>query len=139
MVTSARHTFEEHVGELKLHVEGGSYEEIFCEAARALASLMTRGGELPRPSEDRESIEVQSKDRGGLLVGWLNELIYRSETQRRIYTGCQLDRLTGTELRAVVRGAAVDELRTMVKAATLHDLELKEQANGYSATVVLDI
>jgi len=139
MVISARHTFEEHVGELKLHVEGRSYEEIFFEAARALANLMTRGGGLPRPSEDSERVELRSRDRAALLVDWLNELLYRSEAQRRIYTECHFDRLTSTELRAFVRGAAVEELRTMVKAATLHDLELKEGANGYSATIVLDI
>jgi SHS2 domain-containing protein len=139
MVPSESHAFEEHVGELRLRVEARSYDGIFVEAARALAGLLTGGGELPRPSDEREQVELQSRDRAALLVDWLNELVYRSEAHHRIYVDCQFDRLTDTGLRGFVRGAPVEELRTIVKAATLHGLELKEQADGYAAIIILDV
>jgi len=139
MLTSSRHTFEEHVGELRLRVDAGSLNETFAEAARALARLLEPGGKLPRPNGERETVELKARDRAALLVDWLNELLYRSETRRRIFVEYQFENLSDTELRAVVRGVPVEELRTMVKAATLHDLELKEQPDGYFATVVLDI
>jgi len=50
-----------------------------------------------------------------------------------------VDRVSDTELEAVVRGVVPEALRTAVKAATLHALEIEETPSGYSASVVLDV
>ena len=138
-MASATHTFEEHVGELGLRLDARTRADLFAEAGRALAELFVGEMALPSPAEDAETVELRAADPGALLVDWMNELLFRSETQRKVFVEFFFDRLFDTELRASIRGVEVDELRTLVKAATLHDLELRKQSDGISAALVLDV
>ena len=73
------------------------------------------------------------------MVEWLNELIFRSETQQKIYGEARILRLSDTELEAEIRGKTPERLGTAVKAATYHRLKIVSQENGYAATVILDV
>jgi SHS2 domain-containing protein len=135
----ARHHIEEHVGELRIRLDAPSREELFVEALRALAQLLAGSRRLPEATTEPVSVRVDAADLTALLVAWLNELIFRSETERRIYVDAHVQHLSDTEIQALVRGAEVDELRTPVKAATYHGLEIKEKSNGVTATVIFDV
>jgi len=139
MTPLVSHTFEEHVGEVRMRVDAPSRAELLAEAGRALAQLSVGSEELPSANESPETVELQAIDPTALLVDWLNELLFRSETQLKIFVEFSFDRLADRELRASMRGVRVDELRTVVKAATLHDLEFEEQPDGIFATLVLDV
>jgi SHS2 domain-containing protein len=137
----AVHRFEEHVGELRISLEARSLGDLFAEAARALAEIMGGAGAAaasPPPGPPAE-VRLHAADRDALLVDWLNELIYRAETNRTIYDDIRIERISERELHASIRGFAVEDMRTPVKAATFHGLELRDQPRGLSATVVLDV
>ncbi len=53
--------------------------------------------------------------------------------------GFRFLRLTDRELEAEIRGKGVPEVRTLVKAATLHEVHVSEGPDGASASVVLDV
>lgn len=114
-------------------------EGLFAEAGRALAELTLGAGDLPLPTGDPEFVTLQSTDRDALLVDWIDELIFRTERSGRIYVEFQFQRLTDKTLGALIRGAEPRELRTVVKAATFHGLHIKEDAYGFSCTVVVDV
>ncbi len=135
---AASHRFEEHTGEVQLHILAPSLPELFAEAGLALAELIAeqRG---QSSQEAFEVVEIGAPDREALLVEWLNELIFRGETQRKVYDEFHITSLSDQSLRAEIRGAAPEQLRTAVKAATFHRLEIVPRAGGYSATVVLDV
>jgi SHS2 domain-containing protein len=135
----ASHTFEEHVGELRLRLDARARADLFAEAGRALAELFIGSERLPLPREGPETVELRAADPAALLVDWLNELVFRSETEGKVFVEFSFDRLFDGELEGSMRGVRVDELRTFVKAATLHDLEFKEKPDGISAALVLDI
>jgi SHS2 domain-containing protein len=131
--------FEEHIGELRLRLSAASRAELFVEAGRALAELFCGSDRLPQAAGERVPVELESSDQAGLLVDWMNELIFQSETKQTVFVEFDLRELGERDLRASIRGANVSELRTLVKAATLHDLRVSEQEHGVSATVVLDV
>lgn len=138
MMRAVPHTFEDHVGEVRLKVEAPNLAGLFEEAARGLAELMldTAAADGAAPLE---TVAIRSLDKESLLVDWLNEIIFLSETRRRVYTEARVERISETELEAVVRGVVPETLRTAVKAATLHALEIQKTPEGYSATVTLDV
>jgi SHS2 domain-containing protein len=138
-VAETSHLFEEHTGEVRLRLRAPSLPALFEEAARALAELM-----LDRPSEGTpglpQRVFVHARDREALLAAWIDELIFLSETRKLVWVDPNVERLTDTALEAVVRGIAPAALRTTVKAATLHDLVVRERQRGdLEATLVLDV
>ncbi len=135
---SARHTFEDHVGELAVRIEAPTLPRLFEEAGRALSEAM--GGDTGgSPADHEEKTTVAASDREALLVEWLNELVYRAEVSRVLPREFRIERLSEHDLDAVVRGVRVERLRNPVKAATFHGLSIAESPEGFRATIVLDV
>jgi SHS2 domain-containing protein len=134
------HHFEPHTAEVQVHLEGTGLPALFEEAGYALAELML-GEEQPETPADAEEehVTLEAGDTEALLVDWLNELISRSDAHKQVYTDFKVDHLSGGELRARIRGLTPAVLKTAVKAATFHGLEVQEHEGGVSATVVLDV
>jgi SHS2 domain-containing protein len=132
------HVFEEHTGEARLRLRAASLPALFEEAARALAELMcVDPGE---PSGEALRVQARASDRAALLAAWIDELVFLSETHKRVWTEARIERLTDTEIDATVRGVEPQALRTQVKAATLHDLRIVSTSSGeVEATMVLDV
>ena len=65
--------------------------------------------------------------------------IYRTERSGRIYRELKVERIEGERLVASVRGGEMTEPGTPVKAATLHGLHIREDADGFQVEVVLDV
>ena len=137
------HTFEEHTGEVEIHLRAADLAALLAEAGHALAELLigdgSAGGTPSGPDAAREPVHVVSTDRAALVVDWLNELIYRSETRKRVYRRFQLEVAGEREVRGEIEGFPAEELRTQVKAATLHRLQVQPAPEGMRAVVVLDV
>jgi SHS2 domain-containing protein len=133
------HSFEEHIGEARVRLRAPSLPALFEEAARALAELMgSEGGARPPGAPLR--VHVRAPDRAALLAAWIDELVFLSETQKRVWTETEVEHASDTEVSALVRGVEPEALRTQVKAATLHDLHVVERGPGaFEATLVLDV
>ncbi len=138
-ISAASHAFEEHTGELRLHIDAPSLAELFAEAGRALALLACSDRPPPAPEGEPQPVSLRSHDRAALLVDWLNELIFRTELEEKVFSEFSFARLTDRDLDARIRGARAAEMRPLVKAATLHDLQVTETPHGAFATVVLDV
>jgi SHS2 domain-containing protein len=139
-VEAGTYQFEPHTGEVRVRVEGTDLSELFEEAGHALAELML-GEEQPTPlsEEPEEHVTLEAADTEALLVDWLNELISRADASKRVYTHFTVELLSERELRARIRGITPTVLKTAVKAATFHGLEIREHEDGFTATVVLDV
>lgn len=125
----------DHTAELELEIEAQSEEGIFSEAVEALTELIGEG----EGEHHMRDVEVRADEPAMLLVEWLGELVYLSETEgfvaRRV---ASLDVDDG-RVRATVEGRA-GEPRHLVKAVTLHRLELRPDVDGrWHARVVLDV
>jgi SHS2 domain-containing protein len=140
VVEPGTYQFEPHTSEVQIRIEGTSLAELFEEAGYALAELML-GDPLPDtpPEAELEFVLLEAADTEALLVDWLNELISRADVRKRVYTHLMVDDLTDRTLRARIRGQEPTVLKTAVKAATFHGLEIREHEDRFTATVVLDV
>jgi SHS2 domain-containing protein len=133
-------TFE-HTADVGLIARGHTLEEAFCNAAAGLVDLMVD------PEGLREDVHLkvtaEAADRAGLLVAWLNELLYLLDTQGFVPRRCRVIELRDTMLAAELSGDTVDParhaVRRMVKAATYHGLSLTRTDTTWEARVILDV
>ena len=138
LMPGASHEFLEHTSELELRVRAPSFPKLLCEAGRAVGLLMLRDAAHDASGPWR-TLTVSSADRAGLLVDWLNELIYQAETAHWVPTEMETDSVTDTFLEIRARGVAVKEAPALIKAATLHNVQVREVDDGVEAEVILDI
>jgi SHS2 domain-containing protein len=131
----AAHRFVEHVGEVELELEGSSEADLYVEAVAAFRELVdsaTRHG-----AAFQREIVLPDAEPSLLLVDWLNELVFLAEVE-----GFVPERVERLELVQGVRGTLTGvhgRPRHLVKAATLHDLELSNRGEVWHARVVLDV
>ena len=135
-----RYEFIDHTGDIGIAAYGDDLEGAFTNAAYALFSIIA---ELDEIGEDASrDVEVAARDVEGLLVEWLNELIYIFDTENIIFKTFEIDEIRENTLRARCFGERVDlsrhHLKTGVKAATYHMVEVRE-GDGYRVQVILDV
>jgi SHS2 domain-containing protein len=134
---AASHDIADHTSELRLRLRAGSLAELMAEAGRALAEIQLRGASAG-PGGDWRPVEVSAPDPAGLLVDWLNELIFLAETERWVATEFEVEVADGM-LRGRARGVGLGEAPGLVKAATLHGLRVDDAPGGLTGEVMLDI
>ncbi len=129
----------EHTADVGLQLSGDTLEEVFQAAGEGFATL--QGAWFPGVGEERQ-IEVRAVDNPGLIVAWLNELLYLQEAEDAVFGGFGVDEVKDGSLRGVIRIAprAERELEAVgVKAATYHRLRLERGSSGWTADVYLDV
>jgi SHS2 domain-containing protein len=127
-----------HPSEVVIRLRASHLAGLFEEAGRALAELETEGSAGVEQSEWHE-VEVSAGDREALLVDWLNELIYRAESEGWIPTEFAVDVATDTRVHALVRGPVAAISPHAVKAATHHRLSIRGSRGGIEAEVLFDV
>jgi len=81
----------EHTADRALYVWGARPPDLFAGAARGMYGLMADLDELV-PIEWRE-VRLQAGDRETLLVDWLNELLFLTDTEGLLFVGFQVQAL----------------------------------------------
>jgi len=79
-------------------------------------------------------------------VDYLNEIIFRCDTRRLLPASLEVAEISlgrPSRLKAALRGEIMDprkhRLRTEIKAATFHALQIREMPSGLEAEVVFDL
>lgn len=129
------HRFVEHVGEVELELEGSSVADLCVEALAAFRELVD-GATANGAAFERELVLPEAEP-SLLLVDWLNELVFLAEVEGFVPERVERIEL-GEDLRATLAGVR-GHPRHLVKAATLHDLELSNREGVWRARVVLDV
>ncbi len=148
----------EHTADVGIRARGATLEEAFEQATLGLAEVQgalapgpeeagpgerVAGPEEPaRESREAVAVQVSAADPGGLLVDWLNEVLWLTETRRAGVAGVRVERVgDGTASGSVVLssgGPAPDG--TFVKAVTYHRLRVEPNpGGGWLVEVYLDV
>lgn len=130
------HAFERQAHEVRVHLEGESFDQLLLEGARAIAELV--GKPSSDPPGPWEHVSVEATDHHRLLVVWFNELINRSDVDHLIYADAQVDELTENRIDARIRGVPIAERGVGLGVATSHHLELEPVGEVLSATVTVE-
>jgi len=137
-------------GDAGIKAFGDDLKELFINAAMGMYSLITNTDSLRVTRQIAISLESGSLE--GLLVSWLNELIFHFDAYGFIGKTISLDELTardnvGTakhfQLSASVSGDEFDpekhEGKLLIKAATYHKLSIRRTAGQWMTEVIFDI
>ncbi|MGD0884553.1 MAG: archease [Thermodesulfovibrionales bacterium] len=128
-------------GDAGIKAYGKTLEEAFINAALGMYSLIT---DLEGIDEKRTlTVEVESHSREGLLVSWLNELIFHFDTYGFIGKSIRVGPLKNNRIEAALSGEDFDperhERRLLVKAATYHAVRIEEIRGVWELDVIFDI
>ena len=130
----------DHTADIRLEVWGTSLEKLFIYAAKSLSTLLTS------PTEPNSEEQIQVALEGGeldeLLVNWLREILYFTQTRRIVVTDADIVELSETSLKArlKVRKKRIGaETSIEVKGVTYHGISIRVNDQGYTAQIIVDI
>ena len=137
----------EHTADVGIRARGATLEEAFEQATLGLAEVLgaLAAGGSPGGSAgpgETVTVEVSAPDPGGLLVDWLNEVLWLREVRQAVVRGVRVERVgDGTASGEVVLAAGGPEPDgTLVKAVTYHRLRVEpDPGGGWLAEVYLDV
>jgi SHS2 domain-containing protein len=144
-------------GDVGLKVWAESLAELFENAATGLYDLITDTSAI-NETEYRD-IELNADDLDGLLIQWLNELIFLHDTYGFIgkkfkveleSSSLEVDKIIiqpshsrAVSLKAYISGGLfapeINESRLLIKAATYHNLSIGKKGTRWEASVIFDI
>lgn len=146
---SKEYELAEHTADLKLYAYGTTLEELFRNALKGMFSAVKPYGKalhyvhdepVVKAFEVEHPIMIHSPDQKELLVDFLSECLYLSDTRDEAYFDARFTLLTQTELQGTIFGVTIAGFKEAeIKAVTYHDLILEKVANVWEATLVFDI
>ena len=128
----------EHRADLRIKVFGQDLAELFVNAALAVAEQQNPEAKN-QPAQEWESVEINSPDLNSLLVDWLNEILSRSDLNKKIYFNFKIEELSEKHCQAKIAGQKVAQKQIDIKAATYHNLEIKKVNNHWQVIIIFDI
>lgn len=135
--------FFDHTADIGMQVESATLDDLFLNAAKGLAELVVSD---PTTLHKQESIsfEIENDDLSLLFFDFLNELLFRFETEGKIFwTGAVSLDVDNHHLTAHLAGDVFDPERHPagheVKAVTYHQLSVRRECDGWIAEVIFDI
>jgi SHS2 domain-containing protein len=128
-------------GDIGLKSYGKSLKEAFLNAALGMTSLIT---DLDAIEEKKTlTVSIESHSRDGLLVAWLNELIFHFDAYGFIGKKMQIEQLSDNKITATIYGEDFDpgrhEGKLLIKAATYHNLRVEKKDDIWEIEVIFDI
>lgn len=128
-------------GDAGIRAYGETLQDLFVNAAMGMYSLITD------PSAVREerhiALDIESHSLEGLLVSWLNELIFHFDTYGFVGKTIRIAAFLNNKISARVSGEDFDperhEKRLLIKAATYHQLSIEKKEGQWVTDVIFDI
>lgn len=133
------------IADVAFEARGKTIEELFAAAGDALMNVMVDNLDGIREVE-HQTFQIESEDLERLLFEYLQEIIYLKDAEQLLVRTRTISIAHAGDhfhLKAEAGGEQIHparhELNADVKAVTLHRFEVKEDSEGWKATVVLDI
>lgn len=133
----------EHTADIAIKAYGTKLEQVFENAAKGMFSIMYEV--IDKGHDTVLDVEVKEKiaNKEQLLLDWLNELLFLSDTKRMVFVDFKVETLNGSHIKAKAFGTAFDQkkhrYKTEIKSATYHMLELGKEKDKYYGHVLFDL
>jgi SHS2 domain-containing protein len=138
------YAFFDHTGDVGVVVRAPTLALAFADAASALTDTIADRRLVA--ATQSAAVELVSTAVDLLLVDWLNDLVYRFETDSLLVARADVsvaDEDGQWRLRGTVSGESLDptrhSIRILVKAATYHALDVSWVGDQWQARFVLDV
>ena len=131
----------DHTADFGIHVSGTHSKDLFANAAEALFDMITEIDSLT--GHDSCHIEVSGEDWSDLMINWLREILYLWNGKERLVKSADITSLSENTLSAQVVFDSYDPdrhaIKTEIKAATYHQIQVKLTPSGWTARIIFDI
>jgi SHS2 domain-containing protein len=138
----------DHTADVGFVVEAEALAPLFEGAAAGLSVALGLSPGLVGVEETGgsvEPLELSAGDLDRLLVGWLRELLWKVQSERRLPRIVEVDVNAGdgrrpATLSARIRWSEAGEAPTReIKGVTYHGLRVERNADGWRALVIFDV
>lgn len=140
--------FEEipHTADWAIRAYGRTLPELFTNAALGMYALLTDLESLPET--ERREVAVEAASPEGLLVAWLNELVYLTEREGLAFKRFEVLDLALPDpgdpdslgrFRGAAYGARPGSVRKYIKAVTYHNVAIRQVNGLYVVELVFDV
>ncbi len=127
-----RHELIEHTADIAIKAYGDDLPGAFAAAGEALFAVIT--GEASITPVTKVTVEVESIDIEGLLVGFLSELLVKFEVDQMVLSEFEVTLVSETRLTTTARGERFDEQRHghghYVKGISYHMMEIVDKSEN---------
>ncbi len=132
----------EHTADAGMRVWGENLQTLFTHAAQGLFEMIAVIDSIDETS--LINIQLESESVEMLFVSWLDEIIFRHETDEMFFKRAEICSISSTELVAKVYGEPTDYNKhivyTEIKAVTYHQLYVEQKPNNtWEAQVIFDL
>jgi SHS2 domain-containing protein len=131
----------EHTADIGIRVWANDIKGLFEEAARGLFDIITDIKTVTARIE--RSVTVRGSGWEEVMVAWLTELLYLHEVKDLLFCDFSVAEVDRVIIRGVARGEHFNEkrhtIKTVVKAVTYHQLQIREQDGHLHAQIIFDI
>jgi SHS2 domain-containing protein len=141
MKSSGAAGFEEvsHTADLEIRVFAPDLELLFREAAAGMFYLCGIEDQERGISSVKQSISLEAMDYEGLLILFLEELLYRLTEDYMYFEVGKLVIESEYTLKARLTGTQISAYQRDIKAVTYHNLNIERSEDGYAVNIVFDI
>ncbi len=130
----------EHTADVKIRVWGKTKEALFQEAVLAMMSILASCSALADQPKLNRTVKVKASDSETLLVDFLNEVLYLTQTEKAVFDKIKISKLTDTEIIGELSGKKVERFGEDIKAATYHNLDVHQNRDGvWEAIILFDV
>ncbi len=127
----------EHTADWALRVWGVDPASLFRAAAEGMLHLI--GAQAVEGQRSWRQVHLSAADAEGLLVSWLEELLFNLETEGVTPTDFQLSITDRRELQGRVLEAPSERPKKEIKAVTFHNLSIEDSEKGLETVIVFDV
>ena len=132
----------EHTADMGLLVRGKNLAELLRNAAQGLFETIVVVDTVDAVALTEIRLTAESVEE--LFVRWLDELIFRHETEEIFFKRADIHECSETEVSATVYGEPINfdkhAVYTEIKSVTYHQLEVRQKADGsWQAQVIFDL
>lgn len=134
--------YVDHTADIGIEVEGRSFDECLVRAAAGLFALMFVPPEHHSGRDHVVEVKVKAESPEDLLIGWLQELLYLSETGNVLFLWFESE-TNRYQLKGRAGGVPITpEIEPggpAVKAVTRHDLRVTHDGERWKARFIVDV
>ena len=132
------YAYADHTGDVKIIAEGETFKEALGETAKALIEVMNdHATKRAKPNVSVEG-EKEGERNEDLVVNFLNSIISRSESEGLIPSSVEIVEVGERSIKYKLWGEKGTP-SNIVKAATYHQLSIKNEQGKWRIEVVLDV
>jgi SHS2 domain-containing protein len=89
---------------------------------------------------DWREFKVESLDTTALLIDFLSEILYLTQTHKEIYNQLEIKKLTEISIEGRVKGIKIEGFSEDIKGVTYHEAYVQQKSDGkWEALVIFDL